>query len=621
MTTKKLEIHSENIFPIIKKWLYTDKEIFVRELISNSCDALYKLKILADKGLASITENSLRIDVTLNKEAKTIEFADTGIGMTMEEIDKYIAQIAFSGAEEFVEKYKSKSEKDQIIGHFGLGFYSSYMVAKEVEIDSLSYIEGAKPAYWKCDGSSDYTIEEGRKKERGTRITLHIGDDSHEFLEESMLKGLLQKYCSFLPYPIYFSGKKINDKEPLWIKQPSTLTDKDYLDFYRYLYPYDEDPLLWMHLNVDYPFHLQGILYFPKIRRDFDPAKATVRLFCNRVFVSENCKDIMPNYLTMLRGVIDSPDIPLNVSRSTLQMDKTVRQLSKHISKKVTDSLVQMWRTNKEKFIQNFEDLSLIIKLGCLEDEKFYERAKDILLFKTMDGEWTTVEEYQERNREKTKETIYYTRSEHEDSRLISMWREKGIEILRSSGPFDAHLMHFLEEKMAPWKFKRIDASIHEDLLDKEREKVILDAEGKSEGARLADFFQKKLEKENVSVEAKSLTMDQVPGMILIEEEQRRMRDYMMAFDPDNIDKGKSLFDKTTFVINTNNPLIANIRAIDAIDSELAKTLANEVFDLALLAQNEMSQKALSPFIRQTTDILEKLTEKLSQVIHKADEN
>lgn len=619
MTTKKLQIHSENIFPIIKKWLYTDKEIFVRELIANSCDALYKLKILSDKGLATVNENSMRIDVTLNKEGKTIEFADTGIGMTADEVDKYIAQIAFSGAEEFVEKYKTKSEKDQIIGHFGLGFYSSYMVAKEVEIESLSYVEGSKPAYWKCDGSSDYILEEGQKKERGTRITLHISDDSHEFLEEGIIKGLLHKYCSFLPYPIFFMGKRINEKEPLWIKQPSTLTDKDYLDFYRYLYPYDEDPLLWMHLNVDYPFHLQGILYFPKIKRDFDPAKATVSLYCNRVFVSENCKDIMPNYLTMLRGVIDSPDIPLNVSRSTLQMDKTVRQLSKHISKKVTDSLIQMWRTNKEKFIENFEDLSLIIKLGCLEDEKFYERAKEILLFKTIDNEWTTVEEYQERNRDKTQETIYYTRGEHEDSHYISMWKEKGIEILKSTGPFDSHLMHFLEGKMSPWKFKRVDASIPDDLLDRSREKVILDSEGRTESAKLADFFQKKLEKENVSVEAKSLSMDQVPGMILIEEEKRRMRDYMMAFDPESVDKRGSFLDKTTFVINTNNPLIANILSIDKIDSDLARTLAHEVYDLALLAQNEMSQKSLNPFIRQTTDILEKLTEKLSEKIQKAD--
>lgn len=613
MTTKKLQIHSENIFPIIKKWLYTDKEIFIRELVSNSCDALYKLKILNEKDLVQAPESSYRIDVTLDKDKKTIEISDNGIGMTEEEVDKYIAQIAFSGAEEFVEAHKTKEERDEIIGHFGLGFYSSYMIAKEVEIDSLSYQEGAKPAYWKCDGSSDYELKEGTRNERGTKITLHVSDESDEFLEPSMVKGLLQKYCSFLPYAIYFNGARINEKEPLWIKQASSLTDEDYLAFYRTLYPFDEDPLFWMHLNVDYPFHLQGILYFPKIKRDYDPAKATVRLYSNRVFVAENCKDIIPDYLMMLRGVIDSPDIPLNVSRSALQMDKTVRLLSKHISKKVADSLISLWKTNKEKFITNFDNLSLIIKLGCLEDDKFYERVREILFFKTLEGNWTTAEEYKERNDGKTHETIYYTQRD-EQSNYIEMWKEKGIEVLLSSGPLDLHLINFLESKMAPWKFKRIDSHIAEELVDKAREKIVLDAEGKTESARLASFFQRKLGKEHVEVEAKSLSHDQLPGMILIKEEERRMRDYLAAMDPENAEKrGHS---KSTFIINTNNPLISHIIEIDKIDPSLADSLAEEVYNLALLSQNEMKPKALDPFVKKTTDILQKLTEKISKQVH-----
>jgi len=611
MTTKKLQIHSENIFPIIKKWLYTDKEIFIRELVSNSCDALYKLKILNEKGITDVNESTFRIDVNLDKDKKTIVVQDTGIGMTEEEVEKYIAQIAFSGAEEFVEKHKTKEERDEIIGHFGLGFYSAYMVANDVEIDSLSYQEGAKPAYWKCDGSSDYELKEGTKQERGTKITLHVGDESEEFLDSHTLKGLLQKYCSFLPYPIYFDGQRINEKEPLWIKPAAQLKDEDYLAFYRTLYPFEEDPLFWMHLNVDYPFHLQGILYFPKIKRDYDPAKATVRLYSNRVFVAENCKDIIPDYLMMLRGVIDSPDIPLNVSRSTLQMDKTVRLLSKHVSKKVADSLVSMWKTNPEKFKTNFDNLSLIIKLGSLEDDKFYERVKEILFFKTIDGGLSTIEEYKERNHNKTHETIYY--SSKEDSHYASLWKEKGIDVLLSTGPLDIHLMHFLEGKLSPWKFKRIDAIIPDELLDKGREKVVLDSQGRTEGATLASFFKRKLGKDHVDVEAKSLAVDQLPGMILIKEEERRMRDYLLAIDPEKAGQRQDLLEKATFVINTNSPLISHIMEIDKTDSKLADSLAEEVYNLALLSQNEMGPKNLDPFVKKTTEILQKLTEMVSK--------
>lgn len=336
MAKQHLQIHSENILPIIKKWLYSDKDIFLRELISNSCDAIYKVKLLQDRGEIPVEENNeFRIDVKSDKDKKTLTISDNGVGMTEEEVEKYIAQIAFSGAEDFLSKYQTNQEQDQFIGHFGLGFYSSYMVSSQVDVETLSYRPGSEPVFWSCDGSAEYTIEKGSRQTRGTDIILHVDADSEEYLEKNRLKEILHHYCDFLPYPIYLDGERINTQEPLWVKSPSSCTDQEYLDFYRHLYPGEEDPLFWVHLNVDYPFHLKGILFFPKLRRDYETEKNTVKLFCNRVFVSDNCKDVIPNYLMALRGVIDSPDIPLNVSRSYLQMDRTVKQLGSHISKKI----------------------------------------------------------------------------------------------------------------------------------------------------------------------------------------------------------------------------------------------------------------------------------------------
>ena len=509
MTKKTLSIHSENILPIIKRWLYSDKDIFSRELVSNACDAIHKMKILSDQGLANANEDEFKIEIKIDKEKKTLTFTDTGIGMTAEEVEKYIAQIAFSSAEEFLEKYKSEKESDQIIGHFGLGFYSAYMVAEKVEIQTLSYKEGSKPVFWSCDGSSEYTISEGSKQTRGTEITLFINDDNEEFLEEPRLSKTLEHYCAFLPYPIFLGEKRINTHFPLWIKAPSECTEQDYLEFYRYLYPMQEDPLFWVHLNVDYPFHLKGILYFPKLRQDFDLKKNAVKLYCNRVFVSDDCKDVVPNYLAVLQGIIDSPDIPLNVSRSYLQMDKTVRQLGSHISKKVSDSLTTLYKTDRERFIKCWQDVSLIVKMGVLEDEKFYERVKPILIWKIVDGDWTTVEDYLERNRTKTNDKILYTRDEKQLSHIQSIYKEKNIEILCANSPVDTYLISNLERKITPAKFQRIDGGIDENLLDKSREKSVLDAEGKTEASRLADFIRSKLSDKQIEVEAKSLATDQ----------------------------------------------------------------------------------------------------------------
>lgn len=613
MVKKSLEIHSENILPIIKKWLYSDKDIFVRELISNACDAIHKVKILRDQGALQAKDEEFRIDVKIDKTARTLKFIDTGIGMDAEEVQKYIAQIAFSGAEEFVSKYKTDNERDQFIGHFGLGFYSAYMVASLVEIDTLSYKPGAEPVFWSCDGSSEYTLEKGKRQTRGTEITLHIDKDSDEFLDEFRIRKILEHYCAFLPYPIYLNDSLINKHEPLWIKSPNECTQKDYIDFYRYLYPMDEDPLFWVHLNVDYPFHLKGILYFPKLRRDFDLSKNTVKLYCNRVFVSDNCKDVIPNYLMVLRGVIDSPDIPLNVSRSYLQMDRTVRQLGSHIAKKVSDSLSTLYKTDRDRFIKSWEDVALIVKLGILEDEKFYERAKEFLIWKSTDGTWTTVEEYLERNREKTKDTVFYTRDESHSSQFLEVYKKKGIEVLCAESPMDPFLIQFLEKKIPQVKFQRIDADIHESILDKEREKTILDASGRTEAAKLADFIKGKLQEENIQVEARSLASESLPGFIVLDENQRRLRDYMLHMDPKDVSGKMRLMGTRTFVVNTNNPLIGMLQKIDTLDPELARDMVKETYDLALLSQREMDPDSLNSFIALCNKVLEKVADLLNK--------
>lgn len=605
MSKGTLEIHSENILPIIKKWLYSDRDIFVRELVSNATDAIQKVKILRDAGEASVSDD-YRVDIQIDKPNKTLKFIDNGIGMDAQEVTKYIAQIAFSGAEEFVEKVKTSQGKDQFIGHFGLGFFSSYMVADKVEIDTLSYKAHAEPAFWSCDGSAEYVLEKGHRSNPGTEITLFLNADSEEFLEEERLKEVLHHYCAFLPYPIYLNDQRINLHEPLWIKAPSECTEKDYLDFYHYLYPMEEDPLFWVHLNVDYPFHLKGILYFPTIKRDFDANKTTVKLFCNRVFVSDNCRDLLPEYLMVMRGVIDSPDIPLNVSRSYLQMDRTVRQLSQHISKKVTDSLATLYKTDREKYLKSWKDVAPIAKLGAVQDEKFFERVKDLIVWKTVDDGYTNIADYLEKNSATSKDKVLYTIDERQNNKLIQLFRDKKIDILLADSRIDPYLFHTFERKMAPVHFKRIDAEVDETLLDKAREKTILDAEGKTEAGRLADFFRKKMNSAEIAVEAKSLGADDLPGIVVLDENERRMRDYMQAMHPE---MSQALPAKQTFVVNTNNPLVAALPELDAAHPELAEQLAKEVYDLSSLSQLEIDPKKMPEFIQRTTQVLKSLVE------------
>lgn len=614
MEKGSLQIHSENILPIIKKWLYSDRDVFARELVSNACDAIQKTKVLRDQNEVDVKDQDFRIDVKIDKDTRTLTFSDNGIGMDAEEVKKYIAQIAFSGAKEFLSKYQSNNEQDQMIGHFGLGFYSAYMVADLVEINTLSYKPGAEPVLWRCDGSSDYEMNRGTRQTRGTDVILFIGKEHEECLDTSYMEKILRHYCSFLPYPVYLNEKKINEHTPLWIKPPSECTQDDYLQFYRYLYPVEAEPLFWVHLNVDYPFRLQGILYFPKIQRDFDPNKSSVSLYCNRVFVSDNCKDIIPNYLMVLKGVIDSPDIPLNVSRSYLQMDRTVRQLASHISKKVTDSLSTLYKTDLERFLKVWPDVSLVVKLGILEDEKFYERAKDFLIWKDTDQNWTTLQEYLERNRDKTQDKVFYTIDEKHGGHVLQVYREKGIEILCANSPLDPYLMQFLENKLSPVTFQRIDAEIHDNLVDKSREKTVLDAEGKTEAVKLADFVRAKLNNNLIEVEAKSLSTDSLPGFILMDEKQRRMRDYLLRLSPEERGQQMSFFGKRKFVVNTNNALMEAIRKLDHRNPDLAKELVQEVYELALLSQREIDPHDLNEFVTRTNRILEALASEAVKV-------
>ncbi len=575
MRQNTLSIHSENILPIIKKWLYSDKDIFLRELVSNACDALNKLRIvLGDEG-------KFAISIEVNKEKKEIVISDTGIGMTEEEVEKYIAQIAFSGAEEFVQKYQSQTEKDPIIGHFGLGFYSAYMVASKVEIDTRSYLTHSEPVFWSCDGSSSYSIGVGNRETRGTKITLHIDGESLEYLEESKLRELLHRHCAFMPFPIELNGKALGNQDPLWLKSPADCTEAEVLAFYRRLFPLEPDPIFWIHLNVDYPFHLKGILYFPKLHRKFDSNESTIKLFCNRVFVSDNCKDILPDYLMILRGAIDSPDIPLNVSRSYLQVDKNVKQLSAHISKKVSDRLHQIYRQERQKFVDSWPDIEMIVKLGILQDEKFYERTKEILVWKNSSGEMTPIPSDAKK--------IFY--STVENSPLLKLYKE----VIFAPSPLDIAVIQFLEDKLSI-PFQRIDGALDESLIDSSREKTLLDAEGKTEPARIADFIRGALN--NVEVEAKSLSSEELPGLVVLDENQRRFRDYM------HLTHGKKGDTKRKFIVNTNHKLIQAISRLYPKQPELAASLAKGVYDLSLLSQREVSPDELGNIVQSQTDIL-----------------
>lgn len=605
MTEGKLKINSENIMPIIKKWLYSDKDIFLRELVSNATDAISKLNVLASKGEANVEEKERSIKVTLDKEKKTLTISDQGIGMTAEEVEKYITDVAFSGAAEFVEKYNQDAEKDGIIGHFGLGFYSAFMVSSSVEIVTKSFKEGSSAVKWTCDGSSTYTIEDAERSEEGTDIILYINDD--EMLDEMRLKSILKKYCLFLPHPIFFGDERINNEEPLWMKKPSECSEEEYKAFFSKLYPMEEPPIFWVHLNIDHPFNLKGILYFPKVNPRFDYQSSSIQLYSNRVFVSNNLKDLFPDFLTVMRGAIESSDIPLNVSRSYLQMNSTVKKLSTHISKKLGDRLKSFANNEREKFLELWGDMETIVKLGALREEKFYERVKDVLYFKTITGEHLTAEEYLEKNKEAYDNKIFYT-TEEDETAFLTMYKDKGIEVIKGGGPLDSALFNMLEQNLS-CQFQRIDGGLSDMILDQdekqEEKKDSEDGEAlSSEHDELTGFVKDSLELEHVDVQAKKLSSKELPGFVMIDEGVRRMRDY---FAMSQKEMPKEAFSRHTFVINTNNSLIDSMHKLKETSPELSKKLVKQIYDLSLLSQKEMHPDALGDFIKRTGSVIEEL--------------
>ncbi len=596
-----ISIHTENIFPIIKKFLYSDHEIFLRELVSNAVDATQKLKRLAAIGEYDGELGELKIVVSFDKEAKTITISDNGLGMTAEEIKKYINQIAFSGATEFVEKYKDKGDEKNIIGHFGLGFYSAFMVAKEVEIVTKSYQTGSESARWICDGSTEYSISTAEKESRGSDIILHIAEDSEEFLDEFRLKGILEKYGKFLPVDIEFDGKIINNPNPIWNKTPSDLTDEDYTKFYQDLYPMSEAPLFWIHLNVDHPFNLTGILYFPKVKTDFQFQKEKIKLYSRQVFITDEVKDVVPEFLMLLHGVIDSPDIPLNVSRSFLQADSNVKKINSYITKKVADKLSDLFKADRNGFEDKFNDIGLFVKYGMLSDDKFYEKAKDFCLLKSVDSKYYTLNEYTEHvqanQKDKDDNTIFlYTSDAQQQDAYIQSAQKRSYDVLQLDTVIDSHFINMLESKLEKTQLKRVDADSIEKLIDKGL--TLESTLSEDEKTKLKGIFDEILNDKMKQVAIEAMPADELPASISINEFMRRMNDMSKTGGG-----GMNMFGNMplgyNLTVNANSPAI--VKLLGTADENDQKALAKQILDLALLSQNMLTGAALTDFVKRTS--------------------
>jgi len=602
MQKGKVSVNTENLFPIIKKFLYTDHEIFLRELVSNATDATKKLKLVALGEDVHGKMDDLKIEIKLDQEKKTITIRDNGIGMTAEEIDKYINQIAFSGAEEFVEKFKDTKEDANIIGHFGLGFYSSFMVADKVEIHSLSYKPGSTAAKWACEGSTDFKITKGTRKSRGTDIILHINEESTEFLSNFKLKDLLVKYCKFLPIPIEFEGEVINQTNPIWKKQPGDLTDEDYIEFYKTLYPTADEPLFWIHLNVDYPFNLTGVLYFPKVKQDLDPNKNKIQLYSNQVFVTDDVSDIVPEYLMLLHGVIDSPDIPLNVSRSSLQSDGAVKKITGHISKKVSDKLNELFKNDREEFEAKWDDIGLFVKYGMISDEKFYDRAQKFALLKDTEGKFELIDKYVEdiaitqTDKDDNKIILY---ANHKDAQydFIQKATDKGYNVLVFDEIIDNHFIQHLEAKLEKVQMKRVDADTIDKLIDKDEnmESVLSETDIET----LKTSFTEVVDEESYEIQTANLAPEDGFVSIIRPEWQRRMRE--MSKYSGGMAMFGNLPEKFNLTINTNHPVA---KSIATAKEGKRKKIVEQAFDLALLSQNMLSGEKLATFIKRNVDQL-----------------
>jgi len=596
MQKGKVSVNTENIFPIIKKFLYTDNEIFLRELISNATDASNKLRVLSQRGEAAGDLGELKISVTLNEDKKTLTISDNGIGMTAEEIDKYINQIAFSGAEEFVEKFKDTKADANIIGHFGLGFYSSFMVADTVEIDSLSHVEGAEPAKWTCEGSTDFKITKGKRKTRGTDIILHINEESKDFLGKWKIQELLNKYCKFLPIPIEFDGKIINEIDPLWKKNPADLKDEDYTDFYTQLYPMSEPPLFWIHLNVDYPFNLTGVLYFPKIKKEIEPNRNKIQLFSNQVYVTDNVEDIVPEYLMLLHGVIDSPDIPLNVSRSSLQSDGAVKKITSHISKKVADKLADLHKADFEDYKSKWESISIFVKYGMLSDDKFYDRAKGICLLQNTEKEYYSIDEYiakiepNQTDKDGNKIGLYTNDADKQHS-YVDAAINKGYDVLLLDELIDNHFISNLEQKNDKFQLKRVDADTAGKLIDKDEKSESVLSE--DEVTKLKAAFEGVVNKDKYTIVSEVMSPEEAFITITRSEWERRMSEMggmggMQMFG--------QMPEKYSVAVNTNHALANKVLKAEG---DAQTELLTKSIDLAKLSQNLLTGKELTEFVKR----------------------
>lgn len=595
-----ISINTENIFPIIKKFLYSDHEIFLRELVSNAVDATQKLKKLASMGEFEGDLGDLTIKISVDKEAKTITISDKGIGLSAEDIKKYINQIAFSGAKEFLEKYKDTPDTNQIIGQFGLGFYSAFMVSENVEIISKSFRDDA-PARWICDGSTEFEITEAEKTERGTDIILHVAADSEEFLDNFRISGILEKYAKFLPIEIEFDGKVINNTNPIWTKSPSELTDEDYKAFYKELYPFGEEPLFWIHLNVDYPFNLTGVLYFPKMKKDFQLNRDKVQLYSRQVFITDDVKDVVPEFLQMLHGVIDSPDIPLNVSRSYLQADGNVKKINSHITKKVADKLQEIFRNDRTGFEEKWESVGVFVKYGIVSDDKFYDRAKEFVLLKNVDGKHFTIDEYREKvqaiqtNKDESVVFLYASDVNQQDA-FIASAKKREYDVLVMDSPLDSHFINTLESKLEKTTFKRVDSDSIDKLIDKglNLESVLSDDEKK----KVEELF-KEVAGANI-IQLESLSADEVPVSIIQQEFMRRWKDMQRISGQG--DMFGSMPMPNNVVINSNHTLIGKLLKIE--DADAQKALTKQLYDLGLLAQGMLTGADLTKFVERTVAAL-----------------
>lgn len=623
-----ISIHTENIFPIIKKFLYSDHEIFLRELVSNAVDATQKLKKLASMGEFNGELGDLTIEISFDKKKKTITVSDQGLGMTSEEVKKYINQIAFSGAAEFVEKFKDKADGKDIIGKFGLGFYSSFMVADTVDIITRSYKTEAEneAVRWECDGSTEFSISPAKKAQRGTDVILHINKDSEEFLDEWRLKGILEKYCKFLPVEIKFGTKEesvedgldaegkpkyktvtqdriINNPAPLWTKSPSELKDEDYLKFYKDLYPYAEDPLFWIHLNVDYPFNLTGILYFPKVKNDFEINKNKIQLYSRQVFITDEVKDVVPDFLMLLHGVLDSPDIPLNVSRSYLQSDASVKKISQHITKKVADKLQDLFKKDRADFEKKWDDINIFVKYGIISDEKFYERAKEFTLLKNVDNQYFTLEEYKDKVKatqtDKEKQLVYlYASDKSKQHSFIEGAKNKGYDVLTFDGVIDSHFINTLEQKLEKTHVKRVDSDTSEKLISKEEKlETVL---SKEEEEQVKSVFEKAISNPAMTVAVESMSPDDLPVVITMSEFMRRMKD--MAKTGGGYGFMGTMPDSYNVAINGNHAIVQKILKAD--NEEQKAKLAKQAYDLALLSQNMLTGAELTNFIKRSVELV-----------------